>query len=138
MSNYCTHHCCKYYLIPSHQSTKLTIILATSILTLNSMSETEIIASQIFILAVAVIIGVIAAKTGIITKESNGLLSKLIFNISLPLMLFTNFFKLDVTPKLLSNSLAVLAISTMVILFLLLIGWVVTKILKMDVREAAV
>lgn len=102
------------------------------------MTETEIIASQIFILAVAVIIGVIAAKTGIITKESNGLLSKLIFNISLPLMLFTNFFKLDVTPKLLSNSLVVLAISAIVILFLLLIGWAVTKILKMSIREAAV
>ncbi len=102
------------------------------------MSETGIISSQIFILAIAVIVGVIAAKTGVITKESNGFLSKVIFNISLPLMLFSNFFKLDITPKLLSNSLIVLTISAVVILFLLLVGWVTTKIIKMTVREASV
>lgn len=102
------------------------------------MSETGIISSQIFILAIAVIVGVIAAKTGVITKESNGFLSKVIFNISLPLMLFSNFFKLDITPKLLSNSLIVLTISAVVILLLLLVGWVTTKIIKMTVREASV
>jgi malate permease and related proteins len=102
------------------------------------MSETGIISTQIFILAVAVLVGVIASKTRIITKESNGFLSKVIFNISLPLMLFTNFFKLDITPKLLYNSLIVISISAVVILFLLLVGWVTTKIIKMPVREAAV
>ena len=102
------------------------------------MTETGIIASQIFILAVAVIVGAIAARTKIITKESNGFLSKLIFNVSLPLMLFTNFFKLDVTPRLLSNSMIVMAISAVILLFLLFVGWVFTKIIKMNVREAAV
>jgi|WetSurMetagenome_2_1015567.scaffolds.fasta_scaffold11442_5 malate permease and related proteins len=102
------------------------------------MSETGIISSQILILVIAAIVGVIAAKTGVITRESNSMLSKVIFNISLPLMLFTNFFKLDVTPKLLSNSLIVIAVSALVINFLLFSGWIITKIFRMPVREAAV
>jgi malate permease and related proteins len=102
------------------------------------MSEAGIILSQILILAIAVIVGVIAARVGVITKDSNAMLSKVIFNISLPLMLFTNFFKLDITPRLLSNSIIVIAISAIVILLLLLNGWIITKIVKMPVREAAV
>jgi len=102
------------------------------------MSETGIILSQILILAIAVIVGVIAARVGVITKDSNSMLSKVIFNISLPLMLFTNFLKLDITPRLLSNSLLVILISAIVILLLLLNGWIITKIVKMPVREAAV
>ncbi|HNX65344.1 MAG TPA: AEC family transporter [Bacteroidales bacterium] len=102
------------------------------------MSETGIILSQILILAIAVIVGVIAARVGVLTKDSNAMLSKVIFNVSLPLMLFTNFFKLDITPRLLSNSLIVILISAIVILFLLLNGWIITKIVKMPVREAAV
>jgi malate permease and related proteins len=102
------------------------------------MTETGIISSQILILAIAVIVGVIAARTGVITRDSNSMLSKVIFNISLPLMLFTNFFKLDITPKLLSNSMIVLAASAVILLLLLFGGWIITKILRMPVREAAV
>ena len=44
--------------------------------------ETRIIISQIFILAVVVLIGAIAAKFKVLTKESKDMLSKVIFNIS--------------------------------------------------------
>jgi predicted permease len=61
-----------------------------------------------------------------------------IFNISLPLMLFTNFFRLEATPRLIANSLTVLAISGFVIFFLLLIGWLASRIFKLQGAEAAV
>jgi malate permease and related proteins len=89
-------------------------------------------------LAIAVIIGAVAAKSGIITNESKDMLSKVIFNISLPLMLFTNFLKLDATPRLLANSIEVFVISGIIILFLLLIGWLTTRVFKIKGREAAV
>jgi len=100
--------------------------------------ETRIILSQIFILAVVVIIGAIAAKLKVLTPESKDMLSKVIFNISLPLMLFTNFLKLDSTPKLLENSIVVISVSGFVILFLFLMGWLATRIFKIKGREAAV
>ena len=103
-----------------------------------SMNETLIISTQIFILAIAVIVGVIAAKAGVISRESNSMLSKVILKISLPLMLFTNFFKLEVTPRLLTNSLITIALTAAVLLLLLFSGWALTKIFKMPVREAAV
>jgi predicted permease len=100
--------------------------------------ETTIIISQIFILAIVVLIGVIAAKVKVLTLESKDMLSKVIFNISLPLMLFTNFLKLEATPRLLSNSFTVLTVSGFVILFMLLAGWVVARIFRIKGREAAV
>jgi malate permease and related proteins len=100
--------------------------------------ETSIIISQIFILAVVVLIGVIAAWAKVLTVTAKDMLSKVIFNISLPLMLFTNFLKLEATPKLLANSFIVLSVSGFVILFMLFAGWVMTRIFKIKGREAAV
>ena len=100
--------------------------------------ETRIIISQIIMLAVIVLTGVIAGKTKVFTVQSKDMLSKLIFNISLPMMLFTNFLKLEVTPRLLSNSLIVLSLAFFTILFMLLAGWIVAKILKIGGGEAAV
>jgi predicted permease len=100
--------------------------------------ETTIIISQIFILAIVVLIGVIAAKVRVLTAESKDMLSKVIFNISLPLMLFTNFLKLEATPRLLANSITVLSISGFIILFMLFAGWIVARIFKIKGREAAV
>lgn len=53
-------------------------------------------------------------------------------------MLFTNFLKLDATPRLLANSFVVLSVAGFVIMFLLLMGWLTTKIFKITGREAAV
>jgi malate permease and related proteins len=100
--------------------------------------ETGIIISQIFILAVVVVIGAIAGKLKVLTGGSADMLSKVIFNISLPLMLFTSFLKIDATPRLLTNSFIVLLVSGFVILFMLLAGWLTTLIFRIRGREAAV
>ena len=100
--------------------------------------QTTIILVQIFTLAVVVIIGALAARLKVITVEARDMLSKVIFNISLPLMLFTNFLKQTATPRLLANSFTVLAIAGFVILFMLLAGWVITRIFGIRGREAAV
>jgi malate permease and related proteins len=100
--------------------------------------QTTIILTQIFTLAVIILVGVIATLAKILTNEGKDMLSKLIFNVSLPLMLFTNFLKLEATPRLLTNSAAVLSIAGFVILFMLLSGWTASRIFKIKGREAAV
>ncbi len=100
--------------------------------------EINIVITQIAILAVVVIIGAIAAKFKVFTSDSKDVLSKVIFNISLPLMLFTNFFRLEATPRLIANSLTVLAIAGFVIFFLLLTGWLATRVFRLKGAEAAV
>jgi malate permease and related proteins len=100
--------------------------------------QTQVIITQIIILAVVVLIGAIAAKFRVLTIDSKDMLSKVIFNISLPLMLFTNFFRLEATPRLIANSITILAISGFVIFFLLFIGWLIVKIFRLQGSEAAV
>jgi len=100
--------------------------------------ETGLIISQIFILAIVVLIGVIAAKFKILTSGSKDVLSKVIFNITLPLMLFTNFLRMDATPRLITNSFIVLLVSVFVVLFMFLFGWLSTRIFKIRGSDAAI
>jgi hypothetical protein len=100
--------------------------------------QSEVVITQIFILAVVVLIGAIAAKFRVFTNDSKDVLSKVIFNISLPLMLFTNFFRLDATPRLITNSLTILVLSGFVIFFLLLVGLISVKFFRLQDSEAAV
>ncbi len=100
--------------------------------------QTQVVITQIIILAIVVLIGAIAAKFKVLTIDSKDMLSKVIFNISLPLMLFTNFFRLEATPRLIANSLTILAISGFVVFFLLLVGWLTAKAFRLQGSEAAV
>lgn len=100
--------------------------------------ETRIVLSQIAILAVVVIIGAIAARFGVFNNQSKDVLSKVIFNISLPLMLFTNFFRLEANSRLIVNSITVLLVTSLIILFLLLLGWLMTKIFRIRGSGAAI
>lgn len=100
--------------------------------------EAEIVVTQIFTLAVVVIIGVLAARFRVLTNESKDVLSKVIFNISLPLMLFTNFFTLEATPRLISNSVTVLGLTGFVIFLLFLSGWTASRIFRLEGAEAAI
>jgi malate permease and related proteins len=100
--------------------------------------ENEIIISQIIMLAIVALIGVLAARFGVLTQISKDMLSKVVFNISLPLMLFTNFLKLKSTPELLTNSFTVFILSGFVIFFMLLVGWLTSRIFGIKEREGAI
>ena len=98
----------------------------------------EIILNQILILSILVIVGIIGSKANIITKETKDMLAKIIFNITLPLMLLTNFSRLDITPKILGNSLLVIVLSVFVLLFMLLAGWLTTKLFKLKSGDSII
>jgi malate permease and related proteins len=98
----------------------------------------SIILNQIVILSILVIIGVIASKAKVITPVTKELLAKLIFNVTLPSMLLTNFSRIDLTPRLLSNSFQILLLSTMVLLFMLLAGWLTARIMQLKEGAASI
>lgn len=97
-----------------------------------------IIINQILILVILVAAGIIGSRFKVITPASKDFLAKLIFNITLPSMLFTNFSRIDLTPRLLTNSLMVLLLSAMILLFMLSVGWLTSKILKLKPGEAGI
>ncbi len=84
------------------------------------------------------LIGAAAARFGVLSGGTKDVLSKVIFNISLPLMLFTNFLKLEATPRLLANSFTVLSVSVLVILFLFFAGWGLSRIYRIRTEDIPV
>jgi predicted permease len=83
-------------------------------------------------------VGLIGSKFDVISINAKDMLAKLIFNITLPLMLLCNFSKLNITPRLLTNSLFVILLTFMTLLFLLLISWLIAWLIKMPKREASI
>lgn len=98
----------------------------------------DIIFTQILILSILVLVGVIGSKLGVISTEGKDMLAKIIFNITLPFMLLCNFSNINITPKLLSNSLAIILLTFITLLFMLLAGWLTTHLIRMTRREAAI
>lgn len=97
-----------------------------------------IIVRQIGILAILVLIGMLACRARVITSESKDFLARLIFYVTLPSMLLTNFSNIDITPRLLSNSLQALLLSVMVMLFMLFAGWLISAIAGIKGGHAAI
>jgi len=98
----------------------------------------SIIINQIAILSILVLIGIIGSRAKVISEFSKDFLAKLIFNITLPSMLLTNFSRISLTPRLLSNSLQVLLISALVLLFMLFIGWLTSRMMGLKGGAASI
>jgi malate permease and related proteins len=100
--------------------------------------QIQIIFTQILILAILVMIGIVASKAGVITLVTKDFLAGIIFNITLPLMLLCNFSKINITPNILSNSFIIIVLTLFVLLFMLLFGWLTSRVFKMNKREASI
>ena len=100
--------------------------------------QQSIILEQISFLTVLVLIGVFTAKIGVIKEQARDALVKIIFNITLPLLLFTNFSKLELSPGILSNSLMVIFISLVMILLMLLFAWLFSLMFRMRHEQKSV
>jgi len=97
-----------------------------------------IVLRQIAILAILVLIGLVASRARVISSGTKDFLARIIFYVTLPAMLFTNFSKLTITPELLSSSLQALFLSLFVLLFMLLAGWLTSKMARLKSGPAAI
>ena len=97
-----------------------------------------IVIRQIAILAILVLIGLAASRAKVITSASKDFLAKIIFYVTLPAMLLTNFSEIDLTPELLSSSLQALLLSLFVILFMLLAGLLTSRMAGLKGGAAAI
>lgn len=97
-----------------------------------------IIIRQILILATIVVIGLIACRAKVITAGTRDFLAKLIFYVTLPSMLFTSFSAIEVTPRLLANSLQALLLAAIIMLFMLFAGWLATLVYRIRDGHASI
>lgn len=98
----------------------------------------EIIIRQISILSLLAVIGIIGSGVKVITQASKDSLAGIIFNITLPCMLFTNFSRIDLTPRLLVNSLTVLVLTALIMILMLMTGRLTSKMLRLERGKAGI
>jgi malate permease and related proteins len=84
--------------------------------------QSEIILNQILILSVIVLIGVAAARMGVITQTLKEGIASLVVNITLPFLILSSFTALDITAELLRNGLLVIIMALASVFFLLFTG----------------
>ncbi|MFN8209495.1 MAG: AEC family transporter [Bacteroidales bacterium] len=97
-----------------------------------------VIFNLILMLVLLIFIGIIASYFKIITPASKDFLARIIFNITLPALVFTNFSKVNVNGHLISNSLLCFLISAVVLFLMLSAGWAGSKLLRMKREEAGI
>jgi len=100
--------------------------------------QQSIILEQISFLAVLVLVGVFTSKIGVIKERERDALVRIIFNITLPLLLFTNFNKLELSPEILRNSVIIIIISLTLILTMLLLAYFFSRFLSMNHEQKSV
>lgn len=91
----------------------------------------QVIIHQILILSFLALIGVLAAKFRIITEEVKNSIAKLVFNVTLPLLIFSSVTKISLSSDLLRNSLFVFVGGAILITLLFLSGELNRKILRL-------
>ncbi len=102
------------------------------------MFQSEIIIHQIAILGIMVFVGVIGTKAGVIDQSLKDGIARLVFNITLPLMIITTYAKTELTPELLKNGALVIFLSLITFLFLFFIGYISTRLQRMNARQGTI
>lgn len=92
----------------------------------------EIIINQILILAILVFIGIAASKWGMISGEVKDGIGRLVFHITLPLLILTNLSEMDLTPEIIRNSGLVLLFAYIGLFLMLIMGIVSSRIMNLD------
>ena len=102
------------------------------------MLHSEIILHQIAILGIMVLVGVIGTKAKIIDQFLKDGIARLVFNITLPLMIITTYAKTELTPELLINGALVIILSLISFFFLFLLGAGSTRLQRLNSRQGTI
>lgn len=97
----------------------------------------QVIIEQILVLTVIAIIGLLAFKVKLITRENTDGLVKIILKITLPLLIFTTFAGTKLDNKMISSFPYVFAAAFVSVSVLSLIGKLCAKLQKLDKENTA-
>lgn len=100
--------------------------------------QSQIIIEQIIIAGVIISIGALGSWVKVITENVQLAISKLIFNITLPLLIVTTIAKADLTYELLINSVWVVVFSAFSFFLMYWVGHITARIFRLPERQAVV
>ncbi len=100
--------------------------------------KTQIIIEQIIVLGILIMTGAIGAWTRVINATVKESIARLVFNITLPLLIITTFMNMEISGKLLQNGLWVLIFSNISIFIMWGVGKITLKWLKIKPKVKSV
>ncbi len=100
--------------------------------------KTQIIIEQIIVLGILIMTGAIGAWTRVINATVKESIARLVFNITLPLLIITTFMNMEISGKLLKNGLWVLIFSNIAIFIMWGVGKITLKWLKIKPKVKSI
>ncbi|MFW6275956.1 MAG: AEC family transporter [bacterium] len=100
--------------------------------------KTQIIIEQIIVLGILIMTGAIGAWTRVINATVKESIARLVFNITLPLLIITTFMNMEISGKLLKNGLWVLIFSNIAIFIMWGMGNITLKWLKIKPKVKSI
>lgn len=98
----------------------------------------QTILEQISILAILALIGVFAVRFKIIQDDTRIAIEKLVFYITLPLLIVTKISSLEVTPEILRNGVQVIVFTYLILFIQILIGRISARLLGLPGPQAVI
>lgn len=96
------------------------------------------ILQQISILAILALAGIVAVRTGILQDQARAVIEKLVFYITLPLLIVTKLSVLEFTPEILFNGLKVILFTYLILIFQIVLGRLAASWLKLQKSQAVI
>ncbi len=96
------------------------------------------IITQIIFLAILSFVGILAFKFKVLNEFSKDAIEKLVFFITLPLLIITKVSALEITPAIIQNSGLVIGFTYLILLIQIIIGNISAKILKLQDRQSVI
>jgi len=100
--------------------------------------ETLTILNQILILGILAAIGIIGIRYKILNETAKEVLEKLVFYITLPLLIVTKISSLEITSEILRNGVMVIVLTYLVLLIQILIGNISARLFKLQKPQATI
>ncbi len=100
--------------------------------------KTQIIIEQIIVLGILIMTGSIGAWTKVINASVKESIARIVFNITLPLLIITTFMNMEISGHLLQNGMWVLIFSNIAIFIMWCVGFLTLKWLKIKPKTQSV
>ncbi|NOY38555.1 MAG: AEC family transporter [Chlorobi bacterium] len=94
----------------------------------------RIIIYQVLVLTILAVTGFLGVKFKLISNEVKEGLAKLVFNITLPLLIFSKISRLELSLSLLSDSIRYIVLVYVAFLLMYVVAWLSTRLLKLPPR----
>lgn len=96
------------------------------------------ILNQIMILAILSLVGIIGFRLKLLNETAKDVLEKLVFYITLPLLIITKISSLEISPEILRNGGLVIAFTYLVLFIQIVLGNLSARLLKLSKPQAII